>query len=220
VIRLAVRLALLATCVLTTGCPAFYVERGEVIQPSRSLARPAAQNLPAADTWVDRRALWSREVRIGLGGYVAATLIDPSLAASEIAHDAAIEDARGSELEDLIANRWVALYGADRDRFPIDLAWRFDAQFVGNDRVLDPASWAIALTTASGETLAPMATAVVSASRAPVDGYWEGRVRLWFPWRDAVTGTPILGAQKASEALSLRHPSGSGTATWRFRSGY
>jgi hypothetical protein len=220
VIRLAVALALLATSALTTGCPAFYVDRGEVIQPSSSLARPQAQGLPAADTFVDRQARWSREVRIGLGGYVLATLVDPSLAASEIAHDAAIEDMRGRALEGLIANRWVSLYGADRDRFPIDLAWRFDAQFVSNDRVLDPASWTITLNTASGERLAPLAATIVAASRAPQDGYWEGRVRLWFPWRDAVTGTPILGAQNASVALSLRHPSGSGTATWRFRSGY
>jgi hypothetical protein len=212
--------ALVASSLLLSGCPAFYVERGEVIAPSASLARPTAATLPAAKTFVDRRALWQREVRIGLGGYVLATLIDPSLAAAQIAHDAAIEDTRGAALDGLIANRWTALYGANRDRFPIDLDWRFDAQFVTNDRVLDPASWAIALKTGTGETVSPMATTIVAASSAPREGYWEGTVRLWFPWRDVVTGTPLLGGQNASVALSLRHPSGSGTATWRFRSGY
>jgi hypothetical protein len=120
----------------------------------------------------------------------------------------------------MIENRWNALYGKDRDRFPIDVQWRFDEQFVTKGEILDPANWTVQLRTSAGKTYAPLSTAVLATATAPKEGYWEGAVRFWFPWRDPVEKTPLLGGQNSSLSLSMAHPSGSGTFTWRFRSGF
>jgi hypothetical protein len=220
VIRLAAIVSAVGLAALLAGCPAFYVDRGDVVAPSRSNAEPTVRALPPSNAYVDLRTRWQREIQIGLGGYAVATLIDPGLAAAELAHDAALEDMRGAELETTLENRWDALYGADRDRFPIDVAWRFDAQFLTNAQVLDPAAWSIVLRTSDGHTYRPLSTTVLSTAQTPQDGFWEGSFRLWFPWRDPVAKTPLLGGQNSWLSLALAHPSGSGAFTWRFRSGF
>lgn len=217
-IRLA-RLALLAGLVaLTTGCPAFFVDRGEIVQPTRALTPPSSAALPPANTYVELQDRWRREVRLGLGGFAVATLRDPGLAAAEVAHEAARQHLHGAEVRTLLANRWAAWYGTEHDRFPIDLEWRFDEQFITKAAILDPATWEIGLRTSDGRFYRPIATSVFSASKTPREGYWEGRVRLWFPWRDAEAGTQLLGGQTSWVSLELDHPSGSGAVTWRFRS--
>lgn len=219
-IRLAAIVSAVGLAALLAGCPAFYVDRGDVVAPSRSVSQPTVQSLPPANAYVDLRARWQREIQIGLGGYAVATLIDPALAAAELSHDAALEDLHGAELASALENRWDALYGADRDRFPIDINWRFDAQFISKSEVLDPAQWTMVLKSSSGQTYQPLSMTILNASATPQEGFWEGSFRLWFPYRDPVTKMPLLGGQNSWLSLQLAHVSGSGTATWRFRSGF
>lgn len=219
-IRLAAIASAVGLAALLAGCPAFYVDRGDVVSPSRSAAQPTVQALPPANAYVDLRERWQREIQIGLGGYALATLIDPALAAAELSHDAAVESLHGAELESALENRWDALYGASRDRFPIDIDWRFDSQFITKSEVLDPAEWTMTLRSSSGQTFQPLSTTVLNAAATPKDGFWEGSFRLWFPWRDPVTKMPLLGGQNSWVSLQLAHVSGSGTFTWRFRSGF
>lgn len=216
-IRLARPLALALVVALTTGCPAFFVDRGEIVAPTRDLARPAAKALPASSTFVDLQERWTREIRLGLGGHAVAVLKDPGLAAAEIAHEAALQDVRGAELETLITNRWTTYFGPEGDRFPIDVTWRFNEQFITKAAILDPASWNIELVTSSGKRFAPVATTVLSATPKPTGGCWQGAIRLWFPWRDPDSADAVIAGHTSWVALSLDHPSGSGDLTWRFR---
>lgn len=216
-IRLAVSALAAVLVALTTGCPAFFVDRGEIVTPVRDLSPPNALALPPASDYVVQQNRWRREVHLGLGGFAVATLRDPALSAAEVAHDAALQDIRGAALQSLLANRWATWYGAERDRFAIDLDWRFDAQFVSKAAILDPAEWQLLLRTSDGQTYRPLSTAVLAASQTPRDGYWEGKVRLWFPWRDIAADRQVLGGQASWASLELDHPSGSGAATWRFR---
>lgn len=216
-IRLARLAAAVALVALTAGCPAFFVDRGEIVNPTRDLTPPNALRLPAPGEYVVQQERWRREVRLGLGGFAVATLRDPALSAAEVAHEAALQDLRGAELQSLLANRWATWYGAERDRFPIDVEWRFDEQFISKAAILDPAEWQILLRTSDGRTYAPLSVVVLEASQAPRAGYWEGKVRLWFPWRDVEADRQILGGQASWVSLELDHPSGSGAVTWRFR---
>jgi hypothetical protein len=217
VIRLARLASAVALVALTTGCPAFVVDRGEIVSPSRELTRPTPRALPAASTYVDLQDRWRRELRLGLGGHAVGTLVDPALAAAEVAHEAALQDLRGAALDTLLANRWATYYGTELDRFPIDVEWRFDEQFITKPAILDPANWEIKLHTSSARSYAPLSVAVLSSEPKPRDGQWTGRIRLWFPWRDAETGNTLVGGATSWVSLSLDHPSGSGDMTWRFR---
>jgi hypothetical protein len=176
--------------------------------------------LPKSDVYLDIEPRFRREQRIGLGGYASATLEDPRLAAAQIAHDATIQSMRPEAVDALIATRWAELYGQQADRFPIDLEWRFDAQFVSDARVLDPAEWTIRLETAPGGSYAPLAATKLRAENAPRDGYWEGVVRLWFPWRDPVSTRPLLGGENTFVRLALKHKTGEAAFTWRFRTAF
>ena len=86
--------------------------------------------------------------------------------------------------------------------------------------VLDPANWSLLLKTSSGAIYQPSSTTVLAATQTPREGFWEGTVRVWFPWRDPVTKNPLVGGQNAWVSLRLSHPSGAGEATWRFRPGF
>jgi hypothetical protein len=214
-----IALALLTVLSLgLTGCPAFYVDRGSLVTPSAALDRPAPDKLPASSTYVELSEKWRRDVRIGLGGYAQATLYDPKLAAAQIAHEAAVQSMRPNDLQGLITNRWATYYGDERDRFPIDILWHFEEQFISKSTILDPTAWTISLVTSTGLTVAPLSVSTLRAEKAPRAGLWEGAVRLWFPWRDAVSQQVLLGGQTDWVALKLSHPSGSGELTWRFRS--
>lgn len=201
-----------------SGCPAFYVNRGELVTPSAVLERPTPEQLPAADTFVPLQERWRRDVRLGLGGYAVGTLYDPRLAAAQVAHEGAVQNLRTNALQGLLTNRWATYYGERLDRFPIDVEWRFDEQFISQSAILEPASWVLLLRTSTGLELAPLSVSVLRAEKAPRQGYWEGAIRLWFPWRDAVSQQVILGGQTDWVALQLKHPSGEGELTWRFRS--
>lgn len=213
-------LPILATLLATTlaGCPAFYVDRGSLVTPSAVIDRPSPEKLPAPDAYVELEKKWEREVKIGLGGYITGTLFDPKLAAAEVAHEAAVQNLRPNAVQSLLATRWATYYGEALDRFPIDLDWRFDEQFISKSAILDPASWTITLRTSTGLNLEPVSVSILKAEKAPRQGYWEGQVRLWFPWRDAVSQQLVLGGQTDWVALQLKHPSGEGELTWRFRS--
>lgn len=206
------------TAVMLAGCPAFYVDRGSLVTPSAALDRPMPDKLPDSTTYVELAERWRRDVRIGLGGYAQATLYDPKLAAAQIAHEAAVQSMRANDIQGLITNRWATYYGDERDRFPIDILWTFEEQFISKSTILDPAGWTITLATSTGLTLAPLSVSVLRAEKAPRQGQWEGAVRLWFPWRDAVSQQVLLGGQTDWVALKLAHPSGTGELTWRFRS--
>lgn len=215
------RRALLTTLILPlAGCPAFLVDRGEIMDPTRTLEPPAVSALPAADTYVELAARWRRDTRVGIGGYVEATLIDPGLAAAQVAHEAAVQAVGAGAIADLIGTRWPVLYGAMRDRFPVDLAWRFDEQFISNRRILDPAQWTFTLVTSDGSRFQPLAATTLRALPIPQDGAWVGAARLWFPWTDPDRRTAILAGGTAWVALEMTHPSGDGEVTWRFRTAW
>ena len=165
--RLALAVGLVA---LTTGCPAFFVDRGEIVQPTRELAPPSSSALPSAGTYVELLDRWRREVRLGLGGFAVATLRDPALAAAEVSHEVALQNLRGAEIRTLLTNRWATWYGTELDRFPIDVEWRFDEQFITQSAILDPASWEIGLRTSDGRFYRPIATSVLAASQTPREG--------------------------------------------------
>lgn len=202
------------------GCAAFLAENGDLISPSGSIARPGAADLPAARHYVETAAEFRREGRVGLGGSVEATLVDPRLAGTELAHDAMLQGLKGSALESLILNRWSELYGAQSDRFPIDIYWRFDQQFIAANRVLDPSEWTFRLDTRDGRSYAPLALSVLKREQAPQAGFWEGAVRLYFPWRDPASNQLIVGGANTGLTLKLSHRSGEGAVSWRFRSVY
>lgn len=202
------------------GCAAFLAENGDLISPSGGIGRPHAAELPAARSYVETAAEFRREVRVGLGGAVEATLVDPRLAGAELAHDAMLQGLKGAALESLILNRWSELYGAQSDRFPIDVAWRFDQQFIAANRVLEPSEWSFRLDTRDGRSYAPLAVSVLKREQAPQAGYWEGAVRLSFPWRDPASNQLLVGGANTGLTLSLRHRSGEGAVSWRFRSVY
>ena len=212
--RLVTALALTAPL---TGCPAFFVDRGELVRPSASVDRPAVGQLPPAAEFVELEERWRRETRIGLGGYAEATLIDPRLAAAMVAHEGAVQSMRPQALEGQLATTWETFYGAEGDRFPIDVTWRFDQQFISQGRILDPAEWQITVQ-ASGREIAPLAVSRLEAADAPQGGYWEGKVRLWFPMRDLESGHRLLGGETDVLTLRLVHRSGSASLSWRFSS--
>lgn len=198
------------------GCPAFLVDRGPIMNPTRTLEPPTVSALPPADVYVERAARWRRETRVGIGGYVEATMIDPGLAAAQVTHEAAVQGLRPAATADLLATRWPVLFGEFRDRLPIDLEWRFDEQFVSNRRILDPAQWQFSLETSDGRRYAPLAAATLRAQPIPQDGAWVGAARLWFPWTDPERRIPIVSGDTAWLRLVMDHPSGHGEVTWRF----
>lgn len=210
---------LLAACLLAAllaGCPAFYVERGGFVSPAGSLAAPAVEALPPPGAYVDGLEAWQRTARIGVGGYATATLVDPRLAAAEVSHSAALQTASGAAKASLLENRWATYYGPQRDRFPIELEWRFDEQFVRASRILDPDEWTFTLVTSDGARLVPLQTSTVEAGRTPKEGFWEGKLRLFFPWRQR-DGRRTLGGQVSWIRLELEHRTGDAEFTWRFR---
>jgi hypothetical protein len=214
------RLPLLLLPLLLAGCPGFLVDRGEIMDPTRSLEPPAVSALPKADVYVELAARWRRETRVGIGGQVEATLVDPGLAAAEVAHEAAVQAMGAAAAADMLASRWPVLFGSLHDRFPIDLEWRFDEQFISNRRILDPAQWEFTLVTSEGPRYAPLAASTLRALPAPRDGAWIGAVRLWFPWTDPERRTAVLAGGTSWVRLELGHPSGHGDVTWRFRTAW
>lgn len=211
------RSCLLLLALPLAGCPAFLVERGEIMDPTRTLALPGVSALPRADAYVELAARWRRDTRVGIGGYVEATLIDPGLAAAQVAHEAAVAAQGAPAIADMLATRWPVLYGTLADRFPIDLEWRFDEQFISNRRILDPAQWTFKLVSSDGGQYAPLAATTLRAQPSPQDGAWVGAARLWFPWIDPERRTAILAGATTWVRLELTHPSGHGDVTWRFR---
>jgi hypothetical protein len=199
------------------GCAGLLQGDAAIVAPARSVERPAVADLPRAEVYVELRDRWRRETRVGVGGFVEGVLLDPTLAAAEVAHQAAVESRGRAATADLLAHRWPVLYGAQGDRFPIDLSWRFDEQFISQRRVLDPEAWRFALETSEGVRLAPLAASVLQAAPTTVDGLWVGSVRLWFSWRHPDTREPVLAGGARWARLSLAHQSGVGELTWRFR---
>ena len=212
-------LAMFAVAALT-GCPEFIVNRGAFVTPSATLAMPAPADLPAASTYISLEDTWRRDAGLGVGGYVFATLWDPVLAAAEVAHDGALMNVPPSGMGDRLKDRWDELYGAERDRFPIDVRLQFDAQFYSDPAILSPGSWTFQLSVAGGPTYPPLENAVISRSPTPKDGYWTGDIRLWFPWRDPDTRLLLLGHQTTAVTLLIAGDTGKAKLTWRFRSAY
>lgn len=207
----------LAAGFVLLGCAATLEGEGPVVVPTRSLEVPEAEALPASGDYVEQLERWRREARLGLGGRVEGVLREPGLAAAEVAHEAAVQSLGRAAREDLLQHRWAVLFGRLGDRFPIDLSWRFDEQFISSRRVLDPASWSLRLVTSEGDTLAPIAVSVLEASSAARDGWWVGQVRLWFPWRHPGSQAPLLGGDTRWVRLDLQHTSGSAALVWRLR---
>ncbi|MEB3285704.1 MAG: hypothetical protein VKN33_10505 [Candidatus Sericytochromatia bacterium] len=202
--------------VILNACAAFWVERGPVVVPSRTLAPPETR---VWDVRSDPRAeveRWTRSTRVGLGGYVDAVLWDPTAAQSQLAYEIALNHLGRAAASDLSTQRWSTLYGAERDRFPIDLRWRFDEQFIASRRILDPGTWRFELQLATGGPLSPHSVAVLKSSVSAQDGFWNGEVRLWFPWRDPVRHQLVLGGENPWVRLVMSHFSGNGEVTWRF----
>jgi hypothetical protein len=198
------------------ACAAFLVERGPLVLPSRTLTPPEVGTLARLRDPQETIDLWTRETRVGLGGYVEAILWDPAAARSRLAYEIALNHLGRAAAEDLIRQRWLTLYGVDQDRFAIDLRWRFDEQFIVSRRILDPTVWNFELQTASGKNLAPLAVAVLRTAVSPEQGAWRGEVRLWFPWRDQARMQLLLGGETPWVRLTLKHFSGSGEVMWRF----
>lgn len=205
---------------LLSACAAFWVDYGVVTVPSRGLEQPALSALVRQDGARASVERWTRETRVGLGGTIEATLWDPEPARARLAYEIALNHLGRAAAEDLVAQRWSVLYGEQRDRFAIDLHWRFDEQFIFSRRILDPATWRFELQLASGLSLRPLSVAVLRNAASPEEGFWRGEVRLWFPWRDQVRRQLVLGGDNRWVRLQLIHMSGSGECTWRFPGGW
>lgn len=214
------RLLTLLVALSLSGCAAFIVERGEVVAPTRSLARPTVTSLPDQARFADLSTQWRREGRIGVGGHVEATMLDPLLAAAQVSHEAAVQGLDRMATTELLTSRWLTFFGVDQDRWPIDLDWRFDEQFISNAKVLDPTRWTFVLRGSDGRAHKPLAVSVLTAGRVPEDGYWVGKVRVWFPYRDAEKAVVLLGGETSRVELELRHASGDVTLTWRFHNAF
>lgn len=212
--------ASLALMLSLQACAAFWVDYGGLTVPSRTLDRPELSALAQQDGLLEVVEHWTRETRVGLGGTVEATLWDPEAARARLASEIALNHLGRSAAEDLVAQRWLVLYGPRKDRFAIDLRWRFDEQFIFSRRILDPAHWQFELQLASGELLSPQAVAVLRSGVSPEAGAWRGEVRLWFPWRDQARRHLVLGGENRWVRLRMRHFSGSGEVTWRFPGGW
>ncbi|MEB3330245.1 MAG: hypothetical protein VKQ33_13535 [Candidatus Sericytochromatia bacterium] len=215
--RVAWGMSLLVALGTAQGCAELLRGEAAFVVPARSLERPRVGELPGAEVYVELRDRWRRETRLGIGGLVEGVLADPALAAAEVAHQAAVESRGRAATADLLAHRWAVLYGPHGDRFPIDLRWRFDEQFISQRRVLSPDAWRFALETSEGGALTPLAASVLHAAPTTVDGAWVGAVRLWFPWRHPDTRVPVLAGGVRWARLRLAHQSGVGELTWRFR---
>jgi hypothetical protein len=212
------RLVLAAALVCLTGCPAFYVDRGPLVQPTRSLTRPGS--LPQAEAYLDLQQRWQREARIGVSGAVEGVLRDPSLVAAEVAHSAAIQGLDQASTRELLLNEWSNAFGPQLDRWTIDLTWRFDEQFVQHQNVLDPTGWDFGLHVDETYTYAPLLVTTLSQTQVPQQHYWEGKVRLWFPWRDPLRDRLVLAGNTRGIRLRLSHPTGTADLYWRFRTAY
>lgn len=215
----AVLLGVLALGSLT-ACPAFFIDRGELVAPAHDNGRPSVQSLPGAATYPELQDRWRREAQIGAAGAVVGTLREPNLVAAEVAHNAAVQSLDRDATRDLLVTTWTNAFGADLDRFSIDLDWRFDEQFVSHPEVLDPSNWTFILHVDERQTYAPIAVATLAHGQVPVQHFWEGSVRLWFPWKDHQRDRILLAGGTRVIRLELRHPSGTTDLTWRFRSAY
>ncbi|MDB5100783.1 MAG: hypothetical protein JWM80_5204 [Cyanobacteria bacterium RYN_339] len=203
---------------LLAGCPAFYVDRGPLVQPTRTLVRPPG--LPAADAYVALDTQWRREARIGVAGAVEGLLRDPELVAAEVAHSAAVQSLDHDAARDLLRTEWLSAFGQQLDRWTIDLTWRFDEQFVQHQTVLDPSTWTFSVRVDETYDYPPLAVLGLSHTQVPQQHFWEGKVRLWFPWRDPLHDRLVLAGITRAIRLRLRHPTGSADLYWRFRTAY
>ncbi|HEY9721887.1 MAG TPA: hypothetical protein V6D47_07720 [Oscillatoriaceae cyanobacterium] len=210
-------LLLLLLMLPLAGCPAFYVQEGAIVRPATTLDEPTS--LPAPDVDAALATHWQREAQLGLGGSGTATLLDPGLVAAQVAHQAADESLSPAAAQSLLDERWTDLFGQGRDRFAIDLAWRFDTQFYATHDVLDPDTWSFALETSSGQRLAPLEVTPLAADTVPREHFWTGTVQLSFPWHDA-DGNRVLGGATKWIRLVLTRSTGSGRFEWRFRGPY
>jgi hypothetical protein len=209
-------LVFMACAIGLVGCAAFIVDRGEVTTPTISLTRPNAASLPQANSYVDLAGHWRKQTTLGVAGYAEATLWDPLLAAAGVAHEGALEQLSATALDARLSDRWDAYYGTSRDRFPIDIHWRFDNQFYTNTAILSPDTWRFVLSTDDERHYAPLAVVRLDQNSAPQAGFYEGNVRLWFPWREENGSIPILGGQTTGVTLTLKSDFGQGTLNWRF----
>jgi hypothetical protein len=214
-----VSLAALATCLLT-ACPAFFINRGGLVAPTNNNVRPAVTSLPNASSYVELQDRWRREASVGAAGSVIGTLKDPGLVAAEVSHRAAVEGLNQAATDDLLISTWSNAFGPDLDRWSIDLDWRFDEQFVTHPEVLDPSTWTFVLHVDERVEYAPLGVSTLSHGQVPVQHYWEGRIRLWFPWRDHTRDLTLLSGITREIRLEMRHPSGTGDLTWRFRTAF
>ena len=211
--------ATLLVCQLA-ACPAFFLDQGELVAPSHSINRPLVAALPGADAFVELQNHWRREAHIGAAGAVIGTLRDSTLVAAEVSHTAALQGLDRAATGDLLATTWATSFGPDLDRWAIDLDWRFDEQFVTRPEVLDPANWTFVLHVDEHIDYAPLAVTTLAHGQVPVNHFWEGQVRLWFPWRDHRRDLTLLAGITRSIRLEMNHPSGTGDLTWRFRTAY
>ena len=136
------------------------------------------------------------------------------------AHSAAIQGLDQAATRELLLNEWSNAFGPQLDRWSIDLTWRFDEQFVQHQNVLDPTAWDFTLHVDEAYTYAPLAVSTLSQTQVPQQHYWEGKVRLWFPWRDPLRDRTLLAGNTRGIRLRMSHPTGSADLFWRFRTAY
>jgi len=60
----------------------------------------------------------------------------------------------------------------------------------------------------------------LSQSQVPQQHFWEGKVRLWFPWKDALRDRLVLAGNTRAVELRMQHPTGTAELFWRFRTAY
>ncbi len=200
------------------GCGSLYADDGPTIAPLVSLEPPATTVRRQVDDHNVLRSRLMRRTKLGLGGELEVTLLAPILVYGMLTQgDETLSLSEGSDERQLIRSRWQAYFGA-YDRIPFDVTWRFDQQFQASGRVLDPTTWQFTLKNDRGDAVMPLAVSVLSASRLPVDGFWRGQVRVWFPFREFNHHRSLLGGDVRWARLYFEHRAGDATVAWRLHS--
>ena len=143
-----------------------------------------------------------------------------TLVGAQVAHDAAVAGGNATSTYEALATAWNTAYGPERDRWPIDVEWRFAEQFVTHREVLDPATWTFVLHVDDRLEYDPVGTTVLKSEKIAVEHYWEGAIRLWFPWKDYRRDRVLLAGATRFVRLEIKHPSGNANVTWRFRTSF
>lgn len=202
--RLATLLAF--AMALTAACAPSY----RIMQRTDSTVFPGSAG--RASDYEATRDRWTRSEALGVRGSAAVTMIDPELAADEIAWRAEREGREVAEGYD--RGLWEVFYGARGDRLPFEVRWRFDKLYQPQ-RITNPkVGWTFSLRDDHGRSWE--ALNIGEVEQGWDSDAWTGSFRVWFPLKDIRKG-PLFDGRTGTVTMRISGSPGWADFVWKFR---